>query len=245
MNKNEFFKLATIALLLITIVSCRNPLVDKAIEENNRFLGADGWVNDIDNNIHQYKLTHDTTLLYGSLACLDSVRITDDNTISWHTRRLSVLRLLHQYDTVYALLDTWSDEAVGDFGKTNELIVTEISQHNYLQQFVERDQKIDQLVAYLEYCFERQQSTVANDEQGYLQKYKDNPLALQAVATEVNEYTLNWYIGVRLLRGDDKTDMKALIDNYYQQGNIDQLGKSWLESLLEGDYEEKDIDANL
>lgn len=243
MKKISFFKIATISLLFVTILSCRNPLMDKAIEENNRFMGTDGWIGKVDNDIHRYNVTHDTTILYGSLACLDSVPVNDENKVSWHTRRLSVLRLLRQYDAVYAVLDTCSDDAFGDFGKTKELLVTEISQYNYHQQSEKRDEKINELVAYMEYCFERQQSVAAKDESGYLQKYRDNPLAMRAVATEMNEYTLNWYIGVRLLRGDEKADMKSLIADYYQQGYIDEVGKDWLETLLDGDYEEKDIDA--
>lgn len=243
MNKNSVFKIATISLLFVTILSCRNPLMDKAIEENNRYMGTEGWIDKVDNDIHRYNVSHDTTILYGALACLDSVPVNDDNKVSWHTRRLSVLRLLRQYDTVYAILDTCSDEAFGDFGKTKELLVTEISQYNCLQQYEKRDGKIDELVAYMEYCFERQQSVAEKDESGYLQKYKDNPLALRAVATEMNEYTLNWYIGVRLLRGDERTDMKSLIADYHRQGYIDEVGKDWLKALLDGDYEEKDIDA--
>ena len=97
----------------------------------------------------------------------------------------------------------------------------------------------------MEYCFERQKLVAENVESRYLQKYKDNQMALSAVATEVDPYTLNWYIGIRLLRGDKKADMELLIENYYQNGYIDDIGKDWLQALLDGNYEEKDIDSRL
>ncbi len=81
------------------------------------------------------------------------------------------------------------------------------------------------------------------DESRYLQKYKGNQLALCAVPTEIDPYTLNWYIGTRLLRGDKKADMELLIENYYQKGFIDDIEKDWLKTLLDGNYEEKDFDS--
>lgn len=250
MKKKSAFKivalsLTIILLILVVILIIYNPLKNKAIEENDRFVGTDRWLYEVDADIHRYNVTHDTALLYSSLACLKSVPVTDDNQISWHTRRLSILRLLHKYDTVFAVIDSCQDETFGDFGKTKEILVTEISRYNYNKQFEKRDQKIDELVAYMEYCFERQAYAAEMDESGYLQKYTDNQLARSAVATEVNPYTLNWYIGIRLLRGDKKADMELLIEDYYQKGYVDELGKDWLQALLDGDYEEKDIDARL
>lgn len=254
MRKNGAFKIVTLSLLviilviilfLIIILKTHNPLVGRAVYEYNRFMGTDSWLNKVDHDIHHYNVTHDTTLLYSSLSSLKSVPVNDDNKISWLTRRLTILRLLHKYDTVFAVLDTCSDDSFGDFGKTKELLITEISQYNYYQQFEKRDQKIDELVAYMEYCFERQKFVAELDESRYLQKYIDNQLARYAVATDVNPYTLNWYIGIRLLRGDKKADMELLIENYYQKGYISELGKDWLQKLLDGNYEEKDIDSRL
>ena len=249
MKKNAFkivvLSLLIIILFLIIILQFYNPLKNKAIEVNNRFIGANGWIYKVDADIHQYNVTHDTTLLYSSLAYLKSVPINEDNSISWHTRILSVYRLLHKYDTVFAVLDTCQDEAFGNFGKTKELLITEISKYNYYRQFEIRDKKFDELVAYMEYCFERQKFVEKMDESRYLQKYIDNQLARCAVATEVDPYTLNWYIGIRLLRGDKKSDMELLIENYYQKGYIDEIGKDWLQALLDGNYEEKDIDSRL
>ncbi|MCR5425035.1 MAG: hypothetical protein K6E93_09825 [Bacteroidales bacterium] len=239
------FKILAILLFFTTIPSCNNSLKNKAIEVNNRFMGANGWIYKVDADIHQYNVTHDTTLLYSSLAYLKSVPINEDNSVSWHTRILSVYRLLHKYDTVFAVLDTCQDEAFGNFGKTKELLITEISKYNYYRQFEKRDQKIDELVTYMEYCFERQKFVAEMDESRYLQKYVDNQLARCAVATEIDPYTLNWYIGIRLLRGDKKADMELLIENYYQNGYIDEIGKDWLQALLDGNYEEKDIDSRL
>ena len=239
------FKILAILLFFATILSCYNPLANKANEENNCFVGTDGWRYKVDADIHQYNVTHDTTILYSSLTYLQSVPINEDNKISWHTRILSVYRLLHKYDTVFAVLDTCQDEAFGNFGKTKELLITEISKYNYYKQFEKRDQKIDELVTYMEYCFERQKFVAEMDESRYLQKYADNQLARCAVATEIDPYTLNWYIGIRLLRGDKKADMELLIENYYQNGYIDEIGKDWLQALLDGNYEEKDIDSRL
>lgn len=245
MKRTDVFRIFLIVPFFITFLSCTNYFIDKANEEHDRFVGSDGWRYKVDSDIHQYNVTHDTTLLYNSLAYLENVPITDDNKITWHTRKLSVLRLLHKYDTVFAVLDTCSDDAVGDFGKTKELLITEISRYNYYHQFEKRDQMIDELITYMEYCFERQKLVIENVESRYLQKYKDNQLALSAVATEIDPYTLNWYIGVRLLRGDKKADMELLIENYYQKGYVDDIGKDWLQSLLDGNYEEKDIDSRL
>lgn len=245
MKTTQVFTTFFVLLSSITFLSCNNPLTAKAYEENERFVGEDGWRYKIDANIHQYNVTHDTTLLYNALAYLKDVPINDDNKITWHSRRLSVLRLLHKYDTVVAILDTCTDDVVGDFGKKKELLITEISRYNYYHQFDEREQKIDELITYMEYCFERQNMVAEQDESRYLQKYKDNQLALCAVATEINPYTLNWYIGTRLLRGDKKTDMNLLINNYYQKGLIDETGKDWLLVLLDGNYEEKDFDSRL
>lgn len=239
------FKVIYILPYFITILSCSNTLMNKAYEENRIFMEANGWQQKVDTDIHQYNVTHDTTILYNSLAYLASIPINEDNSISWHTRILSVYRLLHKYDTVFAVLDTCQDEAFGNFGKTKELLITEISKYNYYRQFEKRDQKIDELVTYMEYCFERQKFVAEMDESRYLQKYADNQLARCAVATEIDPYTLNWYIGIRLLRGDKKADMELLIENYYQNGYIDEIGKDWLQALLDGNYEEKDIDSRL
>ncbi|MBP5613724.1 MAG: hypothetical protein J6X35_06260, partial [Bacteroidales bacterium] len=105
-----------------------------------------------------------------------------------------------------------------------------------------RDQRIDDLVVYMEYCFERQQFIAKGNEAGYIQKYKDNQLALDAVATKTCFLSLNRYLGIRLLRGDNKAEIKNLIENYYQQKMIDPLEKEWLLGQLNGIYEEKDPD---
>ena len=66
-----------------------------------------------------------------------------------------------------------------------------------------------------------------------------------ATSTDVNPYTLNFYLGTRLLRGDEKEDIELIVENYYQKGVIDKVGRDWLRSLLNGDYEKKDFDMNL
>ncbi len=245
MKRNDGFIVLSFFLYYIIFMSCSNPLVDKANEENRRFMGADSLCYKVDADIHKYNITHNTTLLYNVLAYLDDIPINNDNRINWHTRRLTVLRLLHKYDSVYAFLDTCTYDAVGDFGIKKQLLITDISRYNFYHQFEKRDQKIDELIAYMEYCFERQIITAEKGESVYLQKYKDNQLALCAVATEMDPYTLNWYIGARLLRGDKTTDLELLIENYYQKGLIDEVGKDWLGALLDGNYEEKDFDKRL
>lgn len=232
-------------LLFINIVSCSKKLVYMANEENIRYIGSDGWRYKVDADIHLYNVNHDTALLYSTLAYLGNIPTNNNNKTNLLIRKLTVLRLLHKYDTVIAILDTCSDDVIGSFGKTKELLITRISHFNHYQQFKERDQKIDELIAYMEYCFERQNMVDNGDESIYLQKYKDNQLALSAVATRINPYTLNWYLGSRLLRGDNKTDIELLIENYYQMGLINDVGKDWLWSLLDGNYEEKDFDSRL
>ena len=152
------------------------------------------------------------------------------------------MRLLHEYDTVFAMLDTCQNDIIGNFGKKREFIITEISRYNYYHQYENRDQRIDDLVVYMEYCFERQQFIAKGNEAGYIQKYKDNQLALDAVATKICFLSLNRYVGIRLLRGDNKAEIKNLIENYYQQKMIDPLEKEWLLGQLNGIYEEKDPD---
>ena len=49
-------------------------------------------------------------------------------------------------------------------------------------------------------------------------------------------------MAARLLRGDDKEEIKSLIENYYQQKMIDSMDKEWLLGQLDGNYEEKDLD---
>ena len=201
-----------------------------------------GWYEMITNDVHQYKVTHDTSLLYAALDCLKNVPQNDDNKKVWFSMRLTVLRLLHKYDTVFAMLDTCQNDIIGNFGKKREFIITEISRYNYYHQYENRDQRIDDLVVYMEYCFERQQFIAKGNEAGYIQKYKDNQLALDAVATKICFLSLNRYVGIRLLRGDNKAEIKNLIENYYQQKMIDPLEKEWLLGQLNGIYEEKDPD---
>jgi len=238
-------KTTVIPFFFSMFLSCHNSLMNKAYEEHERFIGKDGWRYKVDSDIHKYNATHDTALLYNTLAYLENLPSNDCDIISWHTRKLTVLRLLHKYDAAFAVLDTCPDGAWGNFGKMKELLITEISKYNHYHKFEERDRKIDELISYMEYCFERQEMAVHKAELQYLQKYKDNQLALDAVATEIDPYTLNWYIGARLLRGDKKTEMDMLIEEYYQKGLIDKVGKDWLRTLLDGEYEEKDFDSQL
>ncbi len=226
----------------ITILSCSNPFTKKAYEMHEECEKENGWYDMITNDVHQYNITHDTSLLYAALDCLKNVPQNDDNKKAWFGWRLTVLRLLHEYDTVFAMLDTCPNDIVGNFGKKSEFIITEISKYNYYHQYKNRDQKIDDLVIYMEYCFERQEFIAKRDEAGYLHKYKDNQLALDAVATKICFLSLNRYVGTRLLRGDNKADIKTLIENYYQQKMIDSLEKEWLLEQLNGNYEEKDLD---
>lgn len=245
MKTTGVLKIISVSFFLVTFLSCTHPLLKKAYDDNERYVGMDGWRYKVDTDIHQYNVSHDTTLLYDLLAYLDSVQINDENKISWHNRRFTALRLLHKYDTVFAILDTCPDDAFGNFGKPMEQFLTELSQYNYNQQFEEWYCKIDEMVAYMEYCFELQEFVAQNDESGYMKKYDGNQLALHAVATEIDAYALNWYIGIRLLRGDEKTDMELLIENYHQKGYIDEIGKDWLRILLDGKYDEKDLDSQL
>lgn len=238
----DSFRLIVILFFLISSLSCCNVLIDPDIKD---YVEKNGWRNKVDDDIHRYNITKDTTILYNTLTFLQSMPINNDNQIFLQTRELTVLRLLHKYDRVFAILDACPNDAMGNFGKMKQYLITEISQYNYYQQFDVRDQKINQLVSYMEYCFERQNLVDEKDESRYLQTYKDNKLAMCAVATETNAYSLNWYLGVRLLRGDKKSDIKGLIENYYQMGYITVVGKDWLESLLEGNYDEKDIDSTL
>ena len=91
---------------------------------------------------------------------------------------------------------------IGNFGKKEQLLVTEISQYNYCHQYEERDQKFDELIAYMEYCFERQKMVTEGDELKYLTKYENNQLALDAMATEVDFHALNIYLAIRRIHGD-------------------------------------------
>ena len=238
MKQKTFF----IIFFSITFLSCSNPFIKKAYEMHEEYEKENGWYEMITNDVHQYKVTHDTSLLYAALDCLKNVPQNDDNKKVLFGWRLTVLRLLHEYDTVFAMLDTCQNDIIGNFGKKREFIITEISRYNYYHQYENRDQRIDDLVVYMEYCFERQQFIAKGNEAGYIQKYKDNQLALDAVATKICFLSLNRYVGIRLLRGDNKANIKNLIENYYQQKMIDPLEKEWLLGQLNGIYEEKDPD---
>lgn len=166
----------------------------------------------IDYQIHQYNCTKDSSLLRYALYRLGEVKQTGVNMSDCLERKLSILRLLHEYDTVSIIINSYSDSAFGLFGKTKQILLTEISKHNYQRQYKNRHQKTDELVTYMEYCFERQYSVFADSDSAYLNKYRENPLALKAVATEVSPISLQWYIVARLFRGDNKTELERLIN---------------------------------
>ena len=238
MKQKTFF----IIFFSITFLSCSNPFIKKAYKMHEEWEKENGWYDMIANDVHQYNVTHDTSLLYAALDCLKNIPQNDDNKKVLFGWRLTVLGLLHEYDTVFAMLDTCQNDIIGNFGKKREFIITEISRYNYYHQYENRDQRIDDLVVYMEYCFERQQFIAKGNEAGYIQKYKDNQLALDAVATKICFLSLNKYMAARLLRGDDKEEIKSLIENYYQQKMIDSMDKEWLLGQLDGNYEEKDLD---
>ena len=151
---------------------------------------------------------------------------------------------MHKYDMALAVLDTCPDD-IGNFGKKEQLLVTEISQYNYCHQYEERDQKFDELIAYMEYCFERQKMVTEGDELKYLTKYENNQLALDAMATEVDFHALNIYLAIRRIHGDRTEDLEPIIENYYQKGVIGELDREWLQELVKAEYKEKDFDLNL
>lgn len=241
MKQNIFY----VFLFSIVTMSC-NPSMSDAYEELAQWNKINGWYHIVDENISQYNFTHDSTLLYSTLLYLDSIPQNNDNKVALLNRRLTVLRLLHKYDMVFAILDTCSEKSTGVFGKTAEYMITEISQYNYCYQHEKRNQKINELVCYMDYCFERHEMVSKENEIGYLQKYRDNQLALNAIAVKKEFITLNWYIVAKLLRGDKKTDIKLIIENYYNTYYInDEIEKEWLLGLLNVNYEEKDFDVLL
>ena len=232
-------------LFSIIILSCSNPLIDKAYEEQERYMESpDAWREKVDDDIHRYNTTRDTNILYNTLAYLNDIPQNNENKKACLNRRLVVLRLLHKYDMALAVLDTCPDD-IGNFGKKEQLLVTEISQYNYCHQYEERDKKFDELIAYMEYCFERQKTVTEGDELKYLTKYENNQLAMDAVATEVDFSALNIYLAIRRMHGDRTEELEPIIENYYQKGVIGELDREWLQELVKAEYKEKDFDLNL
>lgn len=229
----------------IVILSCSNPLIDKAYEEHKRYMESTGaWCEKVDDDIHRYNTTRDTNILYNTLKYLNDIPQNEENKKAWLNRRLVVLRLLHKYDTVFAVLDTCPND-ICNFGKKEQLLVTEISQYNYCHQYKERDQKFDELIAYMEYCFERQKMATEGDELKYLTKYENNQLAKDAMATAVDFLTLNEYLFIRRLRGDKTEDLEPIIEKNYQKGVIGELDRDWLKGIVKGEFKVKDCDMNL
>ena len=202
------------------------------------------WREKVDDDIHRYNITRDTNILYNTLVYLNDIPQNDENKKACLNRRLVVLRLLHKYDMALAVLDTCPDD-IGNFGKKEQLLITEISQYNYCHQNEERDQKFDELIAYMEYCFERQKMVTEGGELKYLTKYENNPLALDAIPIEVDFHALNIYLFTRRMRGDKTKELEPIIENYYQKGVIGELDRDWLLELVKEDYKEKDCDLNL
>lgn len=232
-------------LFSIISISCSNPLIDKATEEHKQYMESpNAWREKVDDDIHRYNITRDTNILYNTLAYLNDIPQNNENKKACLNRRLVVLRLLHKYDMALAELDTCPDD-IGNFGKKEQLLVTEISQYNYCHQYEERDQKFDELIAYMEYCFERQKSVTEGDKLKYLTKYENNPLALDAIPIEVDFHALNIYLFTRRMRGDKTKELEPIIENYYQKGVIGELDRDWLLELVKAEYKEKDFDLNL
>lgn len=244
MKKFQTYPL-TIFISSILLLSCTNHLVDKALEEHKLYMESpNAWREKVDDDIHRYNITRDTNILYNTLAYLNDIPQNDENKKACLNRRLVVLRLLHKYDMAFAVLDTCPDD-IGNFGKKEQLLVTEISQYNYCHQYEERDKKFDELIAYMEYCFERQKTVTEGDELKYLTKYENNQLAMDAVATEVDFSALNIYLAIRRMHGDRTEELEPIIENYYQKGVIGELDKDWLKELVKGEFKVKDCDMNL
>ena len=131
-------------LFSIIILSCSNSLIDKATEEHKQYMESpNAWREKVDDDIHRYNTTRDTNILYNTLAYLNDIPQNNENKKACLNRKLVVLRLLHKYDMALAVLDTCPDD-IGNFGKKEQLLVTEISQYNYCHQYEERDQKFDE-----------------------------------------------------------------------------------------------------
>lgn len=226
----------------VLILSCTNPFTKKADEDMKRWEEAYGcsWHFTVDNDIHRFNITHDTLVLYNTLTYLNDINPNETSERVWFSSKLIVLRLLHKYDVVFAMLDTCSNDVVGDYGRLWDYMVTEISMYNYYQQYENLNQKLEELIVYMEYCIERQKFVSKRLEYDYLKKYKDNQLALDAVATKADCPTLSWYVGARLMRGDKKDDVKSQIEDFYKQGVINAFDRDCLiEKLPENNKEVK------
>lgn len=237
------------ALCLFFLSSCDIPRMNNAYIQHEEWkktnVGAE-YIECIDNHINQYNHTHDTAILIAALTDLEAnFREQDIYKQFYIERKLTIIRLLHEYDLAQSVLEKYSDESFGAFGKKMQSMITDISILNYQKQNIDRDQKVNELITYMEYCFEHKDSIDCGNETGFLKKYHNDNYAKESVATPKDSESLSWYVMARLLRGDNKQEIQNEIEMLTKDNIIDNITQEMLSNLLTRQIQEIDFDANL
>ena len=238
--------LLAFALCAALLSACVNPLTKKAYSEHQQWLEGNPYtsvLDSIDNSRHLYNQTHDTTLLINALATLEaSLWDAESQRAAYAWRKLSINRQLHRYDSARGMLSTYPNSCFSPFGKKQQELVTDICEYNYTMQTEERDLKVNELITYMEYCFEHEDSIAHGAEAGFLKKYSGNQLALESVPTPVDFSSLSWYVRARALRGDDLQELQKLIEVLARDYHLSSMAEEWMPKLLELERDEIDFD---
>lgn len=240
--------ISLIALLPLLITACTNSQNKSAYSVHQLWLEANEVnlkIDSVDALIHQYNLVHDAQLLQSALDRLDPAIKNGCQNQALLVRKMSIFRLLHEYDTVQAILDAYQDTNDVVLCHRMQTLLTDISKHNYYHQEKELEDGLNNLVSFLELCFERQSYSEAGNEEQFLQKYPNNPLAIDAKAADHSPLVLDYYIVARLLRGDDPSVVEKLINEYSRDGLIGDITQELLLSRLTQNYSGKDFDMLL
>lgn len=242
-------KLIIFVLFPFLISSCNIPRMNNAYIQQEEWkkanVGAE-CMNIIDNQISQYNQSHDTAILITTLTDLEAnFQELDIYKQFYIERMLTINRLLHKYDSAQSILEKYPDESFGVFGKKMQSLITDISILNYQKQNNDRDQKITELIIYMEYCFERKDSIDCGNEAGFLKKYHNNNYAKESEATPKDYESLSWYVMARLLRGDNKQEIQNKIEMLTKDNITDNITQKMLSNLLTKQIQEIDFDANL
>lgn len=230
------------------MTACTNSQYKSASSVHQLWLKANekGFEIDyVDALIHQYNEVHDTQLLHSALDCLDTAFTDKCQNQVLLARRMSIFRLLHEYDTVQAILEDYQDSSDVILSKRMQALLTDISKNNYYHREKELGEGLNDLVSFLDLCFERQSYVEDGKEEQFLQKYPNNPMAIDAKATDYTPQILDYYIVALLLRGDDASAVEKLVNAYYRDGVIGEITRDVLMNRLAQDYSGKDFDMLL
>lgn len=200
----------------------------------------------IDDKISQYNITHDTALLINAMTELElNLQDKDPYKQFYLERKLTIARLLHEYDLAQSVLSQYPESDFGVFGKKLQFMITQVSIFNYQELDNERVRALDELIDYMEYCFERQDSIDIGNEAGFLQKYDNNKLAKESIATSIEYESLSWYVMARLLRGDKQQEIHNRLDVLTKGQSIGSITQEMLLNLLTKQIQDIDFDMNL